>query len=222
MSRQQKLRFNLAYLAAACLSLLSSGILLSVAFPANKHKSPDYIKTVDYQLFQTGDIIFRGGNSLLSQAVTSADAGSPFSHVGLVKIIGDRPFVIHASTGETFDDGTVKIDSLEAFLAKDNASVVAIYRLQVSEATISQLAAEIATSYAQENLAFDAEFDLTTPDKLYCTELIWRAYLTAGIDLTDGKFDKLQLPMRQGEYLLPSRLLSSQYLKQVYFFQLER
>ncbi|MEC4986600.1 MAG: YiiX/YebB-like N1pC/P60 family cysteine hydrolase [Oscillatoria sp. PMC 1068.18] len=222
MSKQQKLRFRLIYLAVACLSLFGSGILLSVAFPVKKHQSPDYIKTLDYQFFQTGDIIFRGGNSLLSQAVISADAGSPFSHVGLVKIIGDRPFVIHASTGDTFDDGTVKIDSLEAFLAKDNASVVAIYRLQVSEATISKLAAEIATSYAQEKLAFDAEFDLTTPDKLYCTELVWRAYLTAGIDLTDGKFDNLQLPMRQGEYLLPSRLLSSQHLKQVYFFQLER
>ncbi|MGC1248784.1 MAG: YiiX/YebB-like N1pC/P60 family cysteine hydrolase [Spirulinaceae cyanobacterium] len=178
--------------------------------------------TINSDLIASGDIIFRQGNSLLSRTVISVDENASFSHVGLVEIIKDSPYVIHASTGEPFGkNAKVKIETLEAFLAKEETTAIALYRVREQYQSTVEQAVLFAHSYASKKLPFDQEFNLETEDSLYCTELVWRAYLQAGLDLVEGEFENLDLPLAQGNYLLPSNLLNSKYTKKVYFLQLK-
>ncbi|MDJ0532198.1 MAG: YiiX/YebB-like N1pC/P60 family cysteine hydrolase [Xenococcaceae cyanobacterium MO_207.B15] len=179
--------------------------------------SSQYIETIDYSLLQSGDLIFRQGNGLLSQILSSKDQNSQFSHVGIVKIVRNRPFVIHASTGQPWGiDAVVKMDSLEDFLQKDLASAVAVYRLHQENTLLAENAANLAYQYSLKQIPFDPEFSLKSDDKFYCTELVWRVYLEVGIDLADSRFSQLSIPFGQEFYLLPSGLLSSRHLEQIY------
>ena len=217
--------FNKIYQKIAGLSIISSIFLLHISGLgySNSKKDFKFITTFNHDLLQSGDIVFRKGNGLLSQALFSADENSKFSHVGVVKLINNQPFVIHASTGEPLGtDAVVKSDLLEIFLQRDFTSAVAVYRLQNPNHKISEKAATIAYNYAQKQLPFDSEFNLKTKDSLYCTELVWRAYLEAGIDLVDNKFNQLDIPFNQGLYLLPSGLLSSPYIQEIYLLTLDK
>ena len=79
----------------------------------------------------------------------------------------------------------------------------------------ASLAASAACAYAREALSFDAGFDLDSEDRLYCTELVWRAYLQAGIDLVDSVFVRLETPFGRGSFLTLSSLLKSRYLREI-------
>ena len=165
-------------------------------------------------ILKSGDVVFRRGGSLASDLVLSADGRSTFSHVGIVKVVEGVPWVIHAIVDEPPGDaGSVKFEPLREFLTPDRAIEAAIYRPRSSFQKNGEVAAQVAMTYANRHVPFDSDFDLATPDKLYCTELIWRAYREAGIELTDGRFDQLSLPFAHDSYLLPSTLQASRFLE---------
>ncbi len=153
---------------------------------------------------------------MASRFILSADSQSPFTHAGLIHKIEGEPYVIHVIADEPpGSEDVVRVEPLEIFLGRDRASLAAVYRLREDRDHYAARAVELALSYVNERLLFDADFDLRTTDKLYCTELVWRAYLGVGIDLVNGEFDTLSLPFNKGTYLLPSRLLQSPWLQQV-------
>jgi hypothetical protein len=170
-------------------------------------------KRFDADILESGDLIFRRGRSLVSRAVLAADGRSEYSHVGIIRRIGDEIAVVHAEPADSeHQEGTVRSDSLASYLAFGKASAAALYRAAEVPAALRREAAEIAARYAIEGTSFDGRFDLGTADQLYCTELVWRAYLGAGIDLVDGVFDQLSIPLGSGPYILPSRLLDSRHV----------
>lgn len=171
-------------------------------------------------MLQTGDIIFRRGNSVVSRFILMKDSNSPFSHAGIIRKVNGRAFVIHVVADETpmgqshYDD-VARMEPIESFLQTDRASLAAIYRLQDDASAQAMKASNIALTYTIQRRPFDFHFDLQTPYELYCTELVWRAYREAGIDLVDGKFDQLSMPLAKQAYILPSSLLRSHWLKLV-------
>lgn len=169
----------------------------------------------DSAQFRTGDIIFRRGDSMVSHFIMTTDADSPYSHVGMIKKIKNRVFVIHV-VPDRDKDNVVSIEPIENFLAIQNASAVAVYRLKDDSKDYALHAVNVASTFVRERLPFDFDFDLQTPDYLYCTELVWRAYREVGIDLVDGQFVNLTFPLSKGPYLLPSQLLESHYLSLVF------
>lgn len=194
-----------------CVSLLPSS---TQKIPIQSDQPTNLWLTADHSLLETGDVIFRRGNSMISNFILATDSESLYSHVGLIKKVDGKAFVIHASIDESpEDEGVVRLDPLEHFLAVDKASSSAIYRLHQEQQPLAEKAIEVALSYVNQKVLFDVDFDLSTPEKLYCTELVWRAYLEAGIDLVDGEFDHLSIPFKEGKYLLPSRLIKSNYLQ---------
>lgn len=172
---------------------------------------------IDTGLLKTGDLIFRRGKSIASRLVLLADKQSAYSHVGLLLMDGSEAVVIHVVPPETVSDpASVYMEPLETFIDVRHTSAVSVRRLGHARASeYATLAAEVASAYARNTLPFDRRFDLESKDRLYCTELVWRAYLEAGIDLVDGVFVRLATPFSAGRYLLPSSLLNSRYLREI-------
>ena len=181
---------------------------------------PDYETTplaIDADALRAGDLVFRRGRSLTSRMVLAADQRSPYSHVGIVYRGDDGPRILHAIPGEDFDSlMPLQVASPAAFT--EAASAVSIRRLAQDDAGVAERAAASAWSYTRDAVRFDADFDLQSRDAMYCTELVWHAYRDAGLDLVDGVFVDLIIPFGEGPYILPSSLLDSPYLTEIFSF----
>ena len=162
---------------------------------------------------QEGELLFRRGRSLASRFVLSMDSHSDYSHVGILIFQRGEPFVVHAEpAGDRGGAGATVAEPLAKFLAPEQATAWALYRVRPGLETVASAAARRAEAYAQAATPFDPAFNLDSSDKVYCTELVWRCYLEAGLDLTEAKRDRVQLPFFQKEVLLPSSLLRSRLL----------
>ncbi|HET9227496.1 MAG TPA: YiiX/YebB-like N1pC/P60 family cysteine hydrolase [Thermoanaerobaculia bacterium] len=190
-SANPAMHFALAGLAAALLVLLPPHRLA----PAQVARIE-----VDPSSVLPGDLVFRRGRSMISRAVLSIDGKSEFSHVGIALSEGR---IVHAVPPEEDNPGGVVEDALETFLTPELASAAAVYR--PSDPGIGFRAAARAWEYARRRRPFDSGFDLSTPGAVYCTELVWRAYLEEGVDLAGRDFKE--------RYLLPSHLLASSDLR---------
>lgn len=198
--------------AYKALLLAVSGLLLSRDLGRGSLAEP----LVGFRLsnWRNGDLVFRRGLGLASRIVLETDPGTRFSHVGLVRKTPRGVFVLHASPADGDHKGAVVMEPLDLFLAPNNAEDAAIFRAK--DPRLANRAARAAFEWARRGVPFDEDFDLKTADRLYCTEMVWRAFAVGGIDLVDGRFDRLDLPFYHGLYLLPSRLLSSRHLSQIY------
>lgn len=143
----------------------------------------------DFSIIREGDVVFRRGGGVASRAVLLADAGGMYSHVGVV-VDGGR--VVHS-----VPEGGVKIEALEAFFAPRAAHRGAVMRLD------SVVTVKVAHFVGAE---FDHDYDLADSMRLYCTELVWRAFHNAGVDLSEGRRSEIAVPGFDGEYILPSDL----------------
>jgi hypothetical protein len=167
---------------------------------------------------RAGDVVFRRGRSFGSQAVVSVDPTSPYSHVGILASGSEETDwrVIHVMPQGVAEITPVQLDPLAHFISADEASSYAIYRLRGADtAQTAEQAANIAHGFYDRGVVFDSRFDLSTDDAMYCTELVWKAYLGAGIDLMDGRLDVLEGPFFSGQAVLPSSLQKSAKLVQV-------
>ena len=122
--------------------------------------------------------------------------------------------VAHSVPEEGEQAGGVRLDPLEQFLAPDTAVDWAALRL--IEESNERAVASTRWVESMNGVPFDVTFDLSDEQSLYCTELVWRAYLEVGIDLVDNSFDEVSFPLFQSQrVLLPSRLLGSRFLAPV-------
>ena len=170
----------------------------------------------DTSQFQTGDLLFVRGMSWRSRIVLLINGGgSDFSHVGLVWRRNGRPFVIHATptSSDKPEGGGVMVDPLRKFLSTKHVLQAALYRVKDRKGDIAKRAAATAQRYAAQALPFDHEFDASTSSKLYCTELIWRAYREAELNLLSTFSESASDP------LLPAALSQSRLLTEVARFQ---
>ena len=165
-----------------------------------------------------GDLVFRKGRSLVSRVVLMNDRSSAYSHVGMVAFINGEPFIVHAVPGEPDENGEekVKCDMPADFLDVEKASLFAVFRLVEDEKHLAKTAAQEALDYYKKGLSFDKAFDFRSDDKLYCTELVWKAYLEAGINLTGNEFHVLTLNLLTDSIILPGQLIESKLLTQIY------
>jgi hypothetical protein len=130
------------------------------------------------RLAKAGDVLFKSDGGLWGRLADSFSRSHPgFGHVGLVAIGADGALsVIHAGGDPISREGRVQETPLEAFLAR--ATIAALYRpsLSADEAATSLAFARAA---ARRAAPFDSDFSLATEDRLYCTELVWRALSAA-------------------------------------------
>jgi Permuted papain-like amidase enzyme, YaeF/YiiX, C92 family len=202
-------RTSLACLAVMALALAGG----TPGFPERPLRAFGQVRLNAAEL-EPGDLLFRRGRSLVSRAVLAADGQGEFSHVGLVSVRNGRVWVLHATPPEEPGvAGGVLAEPLASFLAPEKASAAAVYRTRDRQA--APAAERAAWRFIAGHLPFDDDFDLSSPDRLYCTELVWKAYREAGVDLETG------VTGPRGRYLLPGRLARSPQLTQVRVFREE-
>lgn len=165
-----------------------------------------------------GDIVFRKGSSLVSSLVLLNDRSTDFSHVGIVCKHDGALCIIHAVPGEADANGreVVKCESPESFFDPAKAQKIAITTLKDASDDMRHKAANIALEYFKQNIPFDGAMDFKSDDKLYCTELVWKAWLKAGINITQNKFQLLKLNLMNDSIILPGHILHSPLITQIY------
>lgn len=161
-----------------------------------------------WQNWRTGDVIALNGVSFRSRIVRLLQGySSDFSHVGIVVLHNNVPYIVHADPAE----GRVVEQRWDLVCSPSEASGGALFRLKPINDSIARNASVTAEYWAKIKVPFDEQFDLSSRDKLYCTELVWRAYQSAGVDLCPD----LQT---RNHHLLPADLLGSQHLRLVFRF----
>ena len=63
-----------------------------------------------------------------------------------------------------------------------------IYHVLPDDDLRARAAIQAALGYQARGVLFDRDFSLDTEDTMYRTELVWRVYLDAGLDLLGGDF----------------------------------
>ena len=128
---------------------------------------------------ETGDIIF-------------VDLFEGWCHGGfwdhLAIYVGNQPYYGKSVVEATFNDG-ISITSASSFFSRDEPAKMAVLRLAAGDGNDERI--EEAVDYALEQVGkpFDYTAHTTTvphkinDKKLHCTELVWRSYNAAGIDI---------------------------------------
>lgn len=126
---------------------------------------------------QGADLITRYRGGVWSHHFANASpTDKRFSHCGIVVIVQGLPYVIHSEGSDATGKGTVRRETLAAFIAE--ARDWAVFRCQLEHAQRGALLHQVQV-YLDQRIPFDPVFDYRDATKLYCTELIWRAGLEA-------------------------------------------
>jgi hypothetical protein len=172
---------------------------------------------LDQSQLRNGDIIFRQGISMVSRLVQGLDNSVPYTHVGLIVSSPEGFLVVHAVPAEDNEVvARVKKESLEDFLRPDRARALGIYRSECDAGELARIS-QWAIGKADSQTPFDDSFDLSDTNSLYCTELIWRAFLCCSVDLCQGSFDYLPFARGRKQCILPGRISHSKHLNAILY-----
>lgn len=138
------------------------------------------------ELLQQGDIVFRNGNSFMSERIVYLSPERvKLSHTGIIVREGDQLYVIHI-VGDHFAN-YVRKEPLDDFISNGLPDHLCVTRYSASKEVRNEIAAT-ALKYYQEKRGFDYDMTLESERDLFCTELVWRAILdTTGKDVSPQK-----------------------------------
>ncbi|MBQ7530919.1 MAG: hypothetical protein IJT12_04365 [Paludibacteraceae bacterium] len=160
--------------------------------------------------WREGDIALRCGWGMESRAVT-ANGRSTYSHAGLLHYDSVNSIwqVVHAVPGED-EPEYLKAEPLAVFYCPERARSGAWFRVNCSD-SIARQATKYALRKVAEQVVFDNSYLLEDTTMLYCTELVWRSYLTVGIDVSGGyRHDAPRIFSKEGECIFPGDLEKSE------------
>ena len=151
-------------------------------------------ETGGWNKLQTGDLVFRAGRGLFSALFRSlGQTQTPYSHVGVVYRRGATLYVIHAEADDFTGIGSARMDPLADFVSPRHASQYTFRRPVGLDSARRARLAQTLLSYVRQAIPFDTDFDLADDQRLYCSELVYKAFLSAGIELVDRP-ETLRLP----------------------------
>ena len=158
---------------------------------------------------RSGDIIVAGGVSLQSRLVQQLAKNNRYSHVGMIEATPAGLFVIHAAPkgeGDGGVGGRVARIPLNIFLTERGYVTIRVMRLGAERAAADQIA-EDACAFAalcvEQDIPFDAKFDLEENQRMYCSELIYLAYQNAGYGWPDTLVAEVSTLIVDGPVITP-------------------
>ena len=154
-------------MACRCQKIILFCLLFLVSC-SNDTKTP---RVIINQSVENGDIVLRREDGFVSTMFsTLASTGGVFSHIGIAVVdsVGEIS-VLHCEMEETKEPSSVRIESIENFLAL--ADTFAVYRLEYPLEVRDEVVNKALIRYAR-GARFDFDFNNSTDSLLYCTELI--------------------------------------------------
>ncbi len=125
---------------------------------------------------QSGDLIFREGKGFISEALKQFNRKDPrFTHGGIVHIENGEVYVYHCVGGEGNPDNRMKKEGLKRFCSPQFAKSYGIFRPEISQEQLGAIDS-LAGHFFQLGIEFDTHFDLSSDDKMYCTEMIYKVF----------------------------------------------
>lgn len=179
------------------LSLALQFILLALFFVGCKRDNRTTPQPqIPTQSIQSCDLAFRLGRSIESSIIAS---DGRYSHVGIIIRKDSMLQVVHI---EPSRDGNeqVRYDSLDDFFNTEKASSGCIMRAEELDSGKRHKIENYLLSC--RGITFDHDYAISDSSTMYCTELVHRAYMGIGIDLTQGIRHKV--PLAAEPVVLPS------------------
>ena len=125
---------------------------------------------------QNGDIVLRTGNDVISGMFALLNRqNKTYSHCGIAFKEDSIWVVYHSIGGEDNPDQKMKRESLRQFISPFNNLGFGICHYELSNEQVNSLQKNVQTYYDQQ-VPFDMKFDLKSDDRLYCAEMIYKAF----------------------------------------------
>ncbi len=158
-----------------------------------------------------GDLIMCTGKDFTSELMRLSSANDKtYSHCGIASFENDSFFVYHALGGEWNPDQKLRRDAFELFCNPYENRGIGIFRYTLNKNTGSKLFKIIQKLYA-DGVMFDMRFDLSSDDRMYCSEFVYKSVERA-IDY------KITLPLttfKGAKFVAPDNLYLNPFCKEV-------
>lgn len=155
---------NKIRLCILCIFILSAGCTTN-----NRQIESYTLCDQDKALFQSGDIILRKGNGLLSEFITNYLADTlAVSHCGIIIRNNNDLQVVHSLSKSVSDTDGVQICTLDDFTKESIPN--SIFVIRYKEDTVGRIASQ-ALYYLQIHKPFDSKFDMQDSSAFFCSEL---------------------------------------------------
>lgn len=176
-----------------CCFLLGSVLFQLSCGNGNTGNYTDDIGVLNKQLvsaskhnIRTGDVILRSGRDFTSYRIRElSDKDKTYSHAGIALVSDTNVFIYHIippDLDEDKGDSTMRMEPLEQFAKPSKCFGFGIVRYKLTEPEIDK-AMHYLDSLKDRKVSFDHVFDLTSPDQMYCSEMVDNALRRA----TDGR-----------------------------------
>lgn len=151
------------------------------------------------QLARPGDLLLRLGDDMMSYSIRFLSERDPsYSHVGLLLEHNGSLEVAHIGPYAGGLD-TLRYEPIDSFINPAQNLAAGLYRYRIDSAERARFLANVGT-WARKGVHFDYWYDLSTNDKLYCSELIAKS-------LAPATGNRLRFPGKQ----LPASMLKLMY-----------
>lgn len=214
------LRNKLILVATIIFGFVAITMFIGIMIFMPPKASPHSIVVIDTLGLRNGDLLFRNGNGGESRLVTTM-SNSNYSHIAFAHRAATGWHAVHAVPGETpsiHDIDYLKSEPIEAFYHYERACAGAVARVDCAD-SIAHEALSFALDKVARQFAFDHSYRLGDTTEYYCTELIYEAYRSVGINLADERRHELPMPGTDGYFIFPSDILSSPHISSLRVFQ---
>ncbi len=133
-------------------------------------------------LVHSGDLVLRSGKDFTSELMKRLSTyDKTYSHCGIANWENDSLFVYHALGGEWNPDQKLRRDPFEFFCNPYENRGFGIFRYRIN-ASQQDAIVRTAHKFYQAGIPFDMNFDLTTDDRMYCSEFVFKTIEQAALD----------------------------------------
>jgi Permuted papain-like amidase enzyme, YaeF/YiiX, C92 family len=147
-----------------------------------KHQKQWEAVGLDESQLQEGDLVLRHARGFVSDAILSFSTNDPqYSHSGIVRKIKGKTYVYHASGGEENMSNSMKCDELALYCHPAAIFKFGVFHFDLPDHQRAKFIS-ILDEWYKQGVEFDFDFDMYTDDKMYCSEMIYKALTLATND----------------------------------------
>lgn len=140
------------------------------------NKTQESLIKLGIQNLKDGDIVLRTGNDVISNLFAQLNkTDKTYSHCGIAFYENHSWVVYHSIGGEDNPDEKLRREPFKNFVHPQHNLGFGICRYILPKKQLDTLHKIVHTFYAAQ-IPFDMKFDLQSNDRLYCAEMIYKAF----------------------------------------------